>query len=600
MSALYLPERGKPPQRAVSVPKDERVLYLTLQLPTSMQPGQVEAFSELGECIAIPWYIVNSEKGGSALADRVLQAARALCPTLVLMQIQGAYHFALTEFSTAFVPEMFRNLRALSDPNCVVVNWCGDVYAEAAKVLPAWLIALAAQIDVALFSNCDYPAMLRRAVPAVSAGFLQCAYSPTEFDRRDTAGLNLIGEGGLVWVATNYDGRRAALAAQIEHAFPRALTVYGGGWKDSGVRCPGHIDFRASSFLHSSARLVLSDAVLGLRRCTSGRMARVMGSGGCYLAQAFDDCEGFGIVNGKHALLWHDVPELLGLIHDWIRPERDADRAVMQQAAYDLARNNWTWSVAARELLWIVQQERAARRRAHEEAGGQRCCARLRRRAMTRKKATRVPPPVEAAVAEIGGRPGPAPPGPVEQARALLRDAACYQTHVWGGEPLNAGICGLERQAFWKPEDFAGKSVLDLGCATGSDLFRALELGAAEAAGIELHPRNVQLAQALAAILDAKLSVQLGDLRKGVPEELRRRPWHTVLCSAILQHVGYRPLWLELDARVVYIVGGAEGAPYTLQAVLRPGWIGALLGMAPNNSADKQLVRPVYRLERVR
>ena len=95
-----------------------------------------------------------------------------------------------------------------------------------------------------------------------------------------------------------------------------------------------------------------------LGRYSSNRMARAMGAGGCYAFQAFPDFDGMGVRSGVNALPWRDPRDLVELLRDWLRPERDGDREQMRQAAADLARSEWTWERTTEHLLAIVRDLR--------------------------------------------------------------------------------------------------------------------------------------------------------------------------------------------------------------------------------------------------
>jgi SAM-dependent methyltransferase len=217
---------------------------------------------------------------------------------------------------------------------------------------------------------------------------------------------------------------------------------------------------------------------------------------------------------------------------------------------------------------------------------------------------------LEAVAAVETAEPTPVPVSAVERrvraleapalAAAVLAEVPRYQTHTWQGTVLNEGICGLERRPIYRKEDFEGKRVLDLGCATGADLFYTLELGAVKAVGVDRLTNNVQTANRLIKIFGVadRMSVLEADLSDGAPVEIVCQEWDVVICSAIMAHVGWRQLWHNLIAGVVYVIGSADGAPYKLSSLLSANNHGEFLGKLPNNATDKRLLRPAYRITR--
>lgn len=184
--------------------------------------------------------------------------------------------------------------------------------------------------------------------------------------------------------------------------------------------------------------------------------------------------------------------------------------------------------------------------------------------------------------------------------RRILAAAAgkVYQTHVVDGEQVNQGDRCRARQALYLPADFAGARVLDLGCATGADLFWAVEHGAALAVGIEHGPPQLATLRALIAASPGAPVVALdADLAAAVPD---LGPVDVVLCCSICQHLGDRRLWLETrGARVVYVETGYPPA-WDAAALNVGGWTAALLGEVPIvHYAAPGYMRRVFRLQRL-
>lgn len=140
-----------------------------------------------------------------------------------------------------------------------------------------------------------------------------------------------------------------------------------------------------------------------------------------------------------------------------------------------------------------------------------------------------------------------------------------YQTHTLDGEELNHGVRGIERRALVRLDDFQGKRVLDLGCASGSETLWAAEMGATYALGIDFVPTYLVALTELAAAWNENHASSRDD----VP-----------------------------GASVVYVEGGAD-SPYTAETLAENRWRAEFLGRTPGNRYDPRPLRPLFRLERL-
>ena len=187
-----------------------------------------------------------------------------------------------------------------------------------------------------------------------------------------------------------------------------------------------------------------------------------------------------------------------------------------------------------------------------------------------------------------------------DRLRQILRlhQQPLYQTHTHRGQVLLPGIRGLDRRQLIRPEDLAGRTVLDLGCATGAESLWAAEQGAAGVLGLECDAAMIATFRAMAAALKLRTTVtcRQWDLRAGLPPDL---PAHeTILALAITQYCGYRALWQEVPgATVVYCEGGAD-SPYSAASLSGDGWRAELLGRTAASATDPRLLRPFFRLTR--
>lgn len=364
---LYTSPPGTPQPR--ERPEDgppERVLHLSLATRSNgrLQIGQSQALARLGPYRVIEWLELMQREGAEGLVDAMVDAAREFHPTLVWMQVQAP---------RLITANVLRLLRAGCPSNCMFVEWTGDAVDHdrgtgIAERFPLWLRSICATVDIFTASNAAYPAGALHPHEDVcpAAGFMQCGYDENEFCRRaDIADVE--GADDIVFTANHYPTMevesRQVLIAALGEVFPGRLHVYGVGWEPTpGVALHGYVDFESTSYLYSHAQVTISTSCSNrIPRYTSGRLQRVLASGGCCAVQAFDDMEALGLVDGHNCLIWRTTDELIALLRDWLRPERDADREHIRQAAVALASSSMTWNAAMEEMLYMLRRERERR-----------------------------------------------------------------------------------------------------------------------------------------------------------------------------------------------------------------------------------------------
>lgn len=177
-------------------------------------------------------------------------------------------------------------------------------------------------------------------------------------------------------------------------------------------------------------------------------------------------------------------------------------------------------------------------------------------------------------------------------------DMTFYQTHTWEGQKVNEGIMGCEKNNYILSEDIIGKTILDLGCATGATLMYALEHGAKKVIGIDNLLNNIVAFNDMADICGFKNKVKTYcfDLSEGVP--VNAKNVDVVFCFAITQYVGYRKIWNEIPkAKVIYLMGGVDSG-YNEKLLSCDGWSAEFLAEVPNNNKDNNKNRKIYRLTR--
>ncbi|MFD2112209.1 class I SAM-dependent methyltransferase [Thiorhodococcus fuscus] len=143
-----------------------------------------------------------------------------------------------------------------------------------------------------------------------------------------------------------------------------------------------------------------------------------------------------------------------------------------------------------------------------------------------------------------------------------------YQSFPELGQISGARDCA-QRIRMFDPVDFAGKSVLDLGCNLGGMLFEAGRLGATRLTGVEFEPALIERAEALNDRHRAGIRFICADIEDIFATDVLDERYDTILLLAVLYTSPFRDrnkLLSEIAQRcdVLYIEGhnGQEFAWY--------------------------------------
>lgn len=348
---MYLPRPGMASRRSpLAAGRSLRVLHLSLAIPSEMQDEMRRSLATIGPYVEIPWWIVKSKKGWEGLTIDILEAFNTHQPDLIFSQVQAK----------GWPEGLFNAVQCHKPKNCIWVNWSGDVRTSGTQAVQPWMAEFAGHCDLFLTSNTTYPKLLS-GVPA-KTGYLQCPYDPNSNPWREDESES--DPQSVVFCGMNYTnldgGKRERTCDVIHAALPGVFTVHGGGW---GKKPYGKsfIHQKDASVLFRKAQVGISVSLFDdLGRYSSDRLKRMMGSGAVVAVKRFSDMEGLGL-NGENCLVWDSERDLIPLLQDWIRPEREAARRKIRAAAVALAQDRFNYDVWVTELLAIVRHYRKAR-----------------------------------------------------------------------------------------------------------------------------------------------------------------------------------------------------------------------------------------------
>jgi len=361
---VYNPKRGMPHRRSpIEAGPPERVLHVSLAGSHEAQHGHCLALARMGPYQTIRWNERRQKVGLNRMYEEVYELIRTHQPTLIWMQVQG---------NRAFNSGIIRQMRKLAPPNCLIVSWTGDVRTDIDEPVEAWQADQCKELDLFLSSECTYAEKLREMGVRAKTGHHIIGTDTTVNGPRQGNPKDWKAAGKACFTGSPHTGfhkgpgvaPRVQMALDIEKALPGMYVCYGHSWNKLRQPILSHpfIARARRAELHSVARVVVVQSLFQkLRRYTSDRLPDSLITKGFCAVQYFDDMEGYGLQDGVNCVIWKDNEELVELLRDWLRPERDADRAVIQQAGYELARDHWTWDVAMEQLLAIVREERRQR-----------------------------------------------------------------------------------------------------------------------------------------------------------------------------------------------------------------------------------------------
>ncbi len=148
-----------------------------------------------------------------------------------------------------------------------------------------------------------------------------------------------------------------------------------------------------------------------------------------------------------------------------------------------------------------------------------------------------------------------------------------------------------QRWKLYRPEDFSGRRVVDLGCSQGLDTrMFAQSFGAVSSTGVDVIPVPDSSGQVRFIQTDAS--------------KLRTIPCDTLVCNSVARWVGQEAIvrWIrEASPKVVYLETHSEEDPWSWEVLRMSGLIGwdfVELGRVPYMKADPRPIRRMLRGER--
>ena len=151
-----------------------------------------------------------------------------------------------------------------------------------------------------------------------------------------------------------------------------------------------------------------------------------------------------------------------------------------------------------------------------------------------------------------------------------------------------------------RPEDVAGKRVLDLGCNNGAMLFQISSYAPAQGLGVEYDPEKVDLARRIAAFAGVEgLEFRTGDLDRLEAADLGS-PFDLVLCLAVEAHVRkpkhlYQLLAAVTRGKLLFEANGSTAPDKVLSELRNAGFREVRhLGTCDDDLVPRNNRRPIF------
>jgi len=314
---------------AVSEPGEpRRVLHLALNTPQDLQPALERALRSFGEYQQIDW-----QRERADLENRLIQTCQRFDPTLVFMQLQTP---------NVVDPGLVDKLYA---PGRMWVNWSGDVR----EPIPAFYTHLGrAKNMVTCVTNMDWVEHFRKF--DLNAHYLQIGFNQELYNPWGPAASG----PPIVFQGHHYGNHRFPLAAErlqmvkfLRNRYTDLFEVYGRGWPFT-TRATNHAK---EVEIYRGCKITVGISQLSLKRYTSDRLHRAMGSGAFYLTKDYPGRD-IEFKDGEHLVVWNTLEELAEKVDYYMA--HDEEREEIARAGCTLVHRHETWLDRIHQLCDII------------------------------------------------------------------------------------------------------------------------------------------------------------------------------------------------------------------------------------------------------
>jgi glycosyltransferase involved in cell wall biosynthesis len=232
-----------------------------------------------------------------------------------------------------------------------VINWTCDVV----EPIPTWYRDVGKEIGMTAFCNEDHVDLFNQE--GIPSTFLQVGYDEQLYKPEGSRGE----WGDVVYLGNVYpkdrynfpmSDYREEMVDLMHEKFGKRFKAYGHGWKQSD----GILNHRQEkeAECYRSAKIGINLSHFELRRYTSDRLFRIMGSGCFCLSRWHPEIEK-DFTDGVHLRVWRTLDELVALTEYYLDPKNEEERLRIAKAGHELVASRDTWTNRAMEIERIYK-----------------------------------------------------------------------------------------------------------------------------------------------------------------------------------------------------------------------------------------------------
>lgn len=316
-----------------------KLLHIALNAPNSPQTALENALRRFSNKYKqFDWMDQERLYGREVMRSDLVRIAQEFKPDLTFMQIQAPDILGINEVRS--IPG-FR------------INWTGDARVNT----PQWYFDIGRNIDLTCFSN-------ERDVDNLKTQGVNAAYLQIGFNNDIFCSTGSVGDWPeIVFLGSNYglnmfplSELRYEMVSALKNIYGSRFGVYGTGWGQWSNKV---LDQNEEAECYRSCKVAINLSHLDLKRYTSDRLFRLMGSGALCLARDYP-----GITKDfKHdcnLFIWSDLQDLVDHIELCLN-QLDQDYCnLIRESSTKLVHEKHTWdyriSVELANILGIRKE----------------------------------------------------------------------------------------------------------------------------------------------------------------------------------------------------------------------------------------------------
>ena len=298
-----------------------KILHIALNYIVPQEALNLALSSFASEYRQIDWMALDKQMGTANLRKYIIDESNKFNPDITFMQVHNS---DILDIDTV------KKLKGF------VINWTGDVR----QPLPQCYYTIGKQINLTLFTNLNDIEVLKSV--DINADYLQVGYSDINFKLNE----NNISQTDIVFMGNHYHkifplgDMRLEMIRQLNNKFGIQFKVYGSGWEREGHTENLMFKEKKESAVYNKCKIAINLSHFDLKRYSSDRIFRIMGSGAFCLTKWFPEIEK-DFIDGEHLAVWHDLEDLKDKISYYL--ENETLRRMIANNGYDKVRKEDTW-----------------------------------------------------------------------------------------------------------------------------------------------------------------------------------------------------------------------------------------------------------------